>query len=82
MTAQTGPACLAFHGWYGPVENEPACPAFDDGSFEEAVDELIETIWDQSADIGRASLVAIGKAIKTVESLLSERESRKGEEEK
>lgn len=47
-----GPACIAFHGWHGPLKSEEACPAFDDGSRDKAVEELIKT-WVESSAIIR-----------------------------
>ena len=79
MTASTGPACLAFHGWYGPGADEPACSAFDDGSFNEAVDELVKSAYIVLARIveyhdAGAESERLHSAIYAVERLLKERE--------
>ena len=60
------------------------CPAFDDGSFEKAVRELIEAL-DKFMFVDPDETVHLGSVshrIMNLERILRERESRKGEGEK
>ena len=67
--------CFAREDEPTPLNQKP-CPAFDDGSFDKAVRDMLAVTPAPKPGTYH------GKATATVERLLAERESRKGEEKK